>query len=244
MIISKEHMMSRLTSRIIKIIFHTICLVIIFGTAVLLLWRIFIMGVPSSMKALTVNERIVSAYGENGGTLTLFYQDQNTVTRADNNYGYFAAPYVTFIREADQLQVVFRYNNSTLKHLANDYSLPSVPDRNGDYYDVTVSVSTDLTPDIEDDNLGNDPQSVKQERYMPTSVTSEQNSLYNYRKYVFDGISIDDGTLAVYLDIYYNEDVDYSKEAYGTLCLYDYKTPTESRKLTSGDKKNIESFEK
>lgn len=236
--------MSRVTSRIIKIIFHFICLTVIFGTTALLIWRIFIMGVPSSMKRLAVNESVASAYSRCDKTLTLFYQDQNTVTRADNNYGYFGAPYVTFIREANQVQVVFRYNNSTLKHLAEDYSLSSVPDRNGDYYDVTISVSTDLTPDIEEDNFGNDPQSVKQVRYKPTSVTTERNSLYNYRKYVFDGVCVEDGTLAVYLDIYYNADIDYSKEAYGTLCLYDYKTPTEYRKLTSADIKNLENYAK
>lgn len=230
--------------RIFKFLFHATSILIVFGTIGIVLWRIFMLGTPNEMKDLIPNEILCAAYEESGGELTLYYQEQNTITRAEESYGYFGAPHVTFIKEADQLQVVFRYNLSTLKHLKEDYSLAQIPDREGDYFDVTVSVSTDLTPDVADDNSGNDPESVLQTRYYPTSCTTYQNSLYNYVKFVFDGICIEEDTLAVFLDVYYNEDIDYEKEPYGALCLYDFKSKNVERKLTAKDIKNIEGFSK
>ena len=230
------------TGKILKALFHITSLVIVFGTIGLVLWRIFMLGTPGEMKNVVPNERLCAAYEASGGELTLYYQDQNTITRAEDSYGYFGAPYVTFIKEADQLQVVFRYNLSTLKHLKEDYSLDWTPDRSGTYFDVTVSVSTDLTPDIAEDNSGNDPDAVLQTRYHPTSFTTYQNSLYNYVKFVFDDVCIEDDTLAVFLDVYYVDDIDYEKEPYGALCLYDYKSKNVDRELTSKDIEAIESF--
>lgn len=232
----------KIAGKIFKVLFHTLSIAIVFGTIGIVLWRIFMLGTPAEMKNIIPNERICSAYAENGEELTLYYQNQNSLTRAENNSGYFGAPHVTFIKEADQLQVVFRYNVSTLKHLKEDYLLAEIPDRNGNYFDVTVSVSTDLTPDNTEDNNGNDTAAVEQTRYYPTSCTTYQNSLYNYVKFVFDGICIEEDTLAVFLDVYYNEDIDYGKEPYGVLCLYDYKGEEIERNLTAQDRKNLESF--
>ena len=234
----------KIALKIFKVLFHTLCIIIVFGTIALAVWRIFMLETPSELKRIVPNEQVCEAYKENGNSLTLYYQDQSTLTRTEENSGYFGAINVTFIKEADQLQVVFRYNISTLKHLKEDYSLAEIPDRNGDYFDVTVSISSDLTPENEEDNFGNDPASVAQKRYYPTSYTTYQNSLYNYVKYVFDDICVDESTLAVYLDIYYNEDKDYSKDAYGTLCLYDYALENVERTLTDADKKLIEEFSK
>lgn len=234
----------KLAGKVFKALFHILSLIIIFGTVGIVLWRIFMLGTPNEMKKLVPNEQVCSAYLENGEQLTLYYQDQSSLTRAENNSGYFGALHVAFIKEADQLQVVFRYNISTLKHLKEDHSLPEIPDRNGEYFNVTVSVSTDMTPDNTEDNNGNDATAVAQTRYYPTSYTTYQNSLYNYVKYVFDDICVDESTLAVYLDVYYNEDIDYSKEPYGTLCLYDYKGQNIERKLTNEDRKILEGFSK
>ena len=234
----------KIAGKIFKILFHSLCIIIVFGTIGLAVWRIFMLETPNELKRIVPNEKLCEAYKENGNSLTLYYQEQGKLTTAEENRGYFGAIHVTFIKEADQLQVVFRYNISTLKHLKEDYSLAEIPDRNGEYFDVTVSVSSDLTPDNTKDNDGNDPASVAQKRYYPASYTTYQNSLYNYVKYVFDDVCVDESTLAVYLDIYYNEDKDYSKDAYGTLCLYDYALENVERTLTDADKKLIEEFSK
>lgn len=230
--------------KILKVLLHTVCILVVFGTFALAIWRISMLGTPNEIKGLVPNERLCEAYRENGNILTLYHQEQSSLTRAEHNAGYFGAIDVIFVKEAQQLQVVFRYNISTLKHLKEDHFLSEVPDRNGDYFNVTVSVSTDLTPENKEDNNGNDPSAVKQERYQPTSCTKYQNSIYNYEKLVFDGINVDDDTLAVYLDVYYEGALDYSKQAYGTLCLYDYSLKCVDRKLEKSEIYAIENFNK
>ena len=82
-------------------------------------------------------------------------------------------------------------------------------------------------------------------------VVLRQKSLYNYRKFVFDldecsedlSELLDSGTLlAVYADIYYVEDMDLEEEAYGTLCLYDYKTKIEDVELSTRERESIEAW--
>ena len=233
----------KIAGKILKWFFHALCLVVVFGTIGLSLWRIFMLGTPNEMKGVQPNETLRKAYWENGEKLTVFYQEQNSLTRAEENAGYFGAIEVCFIEEADQLQVVFRHNVSTLKHLKEDYSLAEVPSRSENHFDVTVVVGTDLTPDNKEDNNGNDPACVSMVRYYPSSCTEYQNSLYNYYKLTFDGVSIDDLTLVVYMDVYYKGDVNYDKKPYGTLCLYDYGLKRIERKLSDSNLSAIATFE-
>ena len=117
---------------------------------------------------------------------------------------------------------------------------------------LTVLLAIDLTPDDLSDNAGNDPASVRFVRvHAQDAPTTDQTTLYNYRRFVFDvGSSgedlaalIDSGLLlAVYADVYYIGDIDYDKDPYGVLCLYDYKTETEVVKLTRRDRKALERF--
>ena len=70
--------------------------------------------------------------------------------------------------------------------------------------------------------------------------------IYNFRRYVFDlddaGVDlaelIEDGAL-IYAQthIYYNEDIDYSKEAYGAIRIYDARVDKDEVKLSRADKK-------
>ena len=152
---------------------------------------------------------------------------------------------MTFIQEADQVQLLFRYNNATLRHLKEDYGLPENPDRHGDYFDVTLVVAYDLTPDVTEDNLKSDPESVRLVRYHATSSETAETLIYNYRRLTFDGIDMtvtENPVLAVYMDVYYKEDVDYEKDAYGTLCIYDYITQTDYAELSKKDREALESY--
>ncbi len=212
-----------------------------------LLWRIFSSSPPDSMETLSVNESIVEAY-ENDGELYIFRQEQNSITRAENNAGYFSVTRAVFLPEANQIQVVLRYNNSTIKHLAEDYGLESTPDRSEDLYDVNLFFSVDLTPENTDDNATVAEGATRTFRCKSRLVRSEEKNLYNYRMFVFDldecgedlSALLDSGLLlAVYADVYYVEDMDLNETAYGTLCLYDYITDIEELELSSEDKKAI-----
>ena len=87
--------------------------------------------VPSKIKTITPNEKLCEAYEENGGKLTAFYQDQTDYSREEKNYGYFANAGAVFIDEAEQLQFILRYNNSTLKYTTEDYTVYKVTDADG-----------------------------------------------------------------------------------------------------------------
>ena len=235
----------RLAGKIVKGLFYTV----IFSVIALLLWRVFSSGDPKSIEGLTVNESLVSAYEREGDELVLFRQILNKTTYGKDNYGYFTVTDCVFIPEANQIQLILRYNNATLRALAEDYHLEEAPDREKDLYDLTLVLATDLTPDVESDNAGNDPASVAFTRLSPVSVSADKKNLYNYRRFVFDlneaGLSLSELTgeggllLAAYADVYYVEDINYDEPAYGTLCVYDYLQPKNKASLTGADRRAL-----
>lgn len=236
--------------RIVGYVLKAICMVLIFGTIGILLWRVFSSGDPASMKRVMVNDELKAAYEEYGEDMTMYRLNMEETTSVVNkNYGYFSVTRALFIEEAQQVQVNFRYNNSTIRHLKEDYKLSEMPSRDDDLYDVTLVVAYDLTPEDTSDNLKSEEGSVELVRYYPTKCESDKKNVYNYRKFIFDGIDMNvspNSVLAVYVDIYYKGDVDYTKDSYGTLCVYDYITEAkygrEDFSFSAEDIKAIEAY--
>ncbi len=224
---------------ILSFVFKGLCSLLILAVVGIFVWRIFTSGTPSSMKKIIPNNAVCDTYRENG-SLRVFTQSQDNITRGENNSGYFSITDAKFYEDAEQVQVVFRYNNSTIEHLAEDYSLPSLPSRDSELYDVTLTIAYDLTPEDTSDNASNAPESVRFERIHASQSRSEAKNVYNFRKFVFDGVKIDSSVLAVYVDVYYNQDIDYDKEAYGTLIIYDYKAEKKYESLSGSDKDILE----
>ena len=219
-----------------------------------LLWRIFSSGDPSSMTTMQPNDKLYATYQKEGEQLQILHQQHDIIIREGPSKGYFAVTQSEFIPAADQLQITFRYNNSTLKYVAEDYGKEKPLERGRDWFDVTITVAYDLTPDNTADNDINDPESVRFERYQPTASVKDTKNLYNYERLTFDGIDIFDSfdaegnpvmradVLAVYVDVYFNEDVNYEKEPLGTLLIYLYGD--ERRVLVyTPDKKDIAALE-
>ena len=222
--------------------------------------------VPSAVKTITPNEILSEAYEENGGKLTMFYQDQTDYSREEKNYGYFANAGSVFIDEAEQLQFILRYNNSTLKYTSEDYSYYTVTDKDGNSEtfkkrDDALAAAKKIyssepekhveyyAPTLErDDNVfddGKTKDAVEYVRFFPTGdAISHKKTLYNYRKFIFDGIKVDESVLAVMIDIYYVGDIDYESEPMATLLLYfdEDKGSNIEYKLSSADKKAIEGY--
>lgn len=226
------------TPRIARRIIRSLFLLLILAVNVLLIWRMCSTGIPDGIRNLTLTPTLTEAYRESGKDLTFRYQEQNSITRAENNAGYFSVESAVFIPEAHQVQIVFRYNNSTLRHLMEDYGLEELPDKAETWFDVTVAATTDRTPDNREDNQ--DPEQLLLTRYHATSFTRETTTLYTYYRYVFDGVDVEPDTVGVFVDVYYKEDIDYERNAYGTLCIYDDESEWKSYRLTSADKKNLE----
>ena len=245
----REHTKEPLPIRIMKLTVKAVCLILIFGTIIFFIWRAFISTViPDEVDGLAVNEPVHAAWlaaTESGEELTYFTQVQSETTTAEHNYSYFTVKNVAFIEEANQIQLLFRYNNATIRSLVKDYNLPEVPDRTAELYEITLYVAYDLTPGNTTDNAGNDPESVKFVRYYPTAVESAQTLMYNYRRLTFDGVDMnvtENPVLAVYVDVYYKEDIDYEKDPYGTLCIYDYLTEREYSALGKDEIAALEDY--
>lgn len=229
--------------RIAGLIFKGICLLLIAAMLILLLFRIIdINNDPQKMNTVIANDRLVAAYNEKGAELDAFSQEHTIFTRGDNNYGYFAVTQSLIIRDIDQVQFVLRYNNSTLKYTKEDYKLDEVPSRDENVYDVTLTVMYDLTPENSEDNDGKTPEAVSHKRFFASDMVSAKKTLYNYRKFVFDDIKIDDSVIAVYADFYYVGDINYDEKPYGSLLVYHNEESEIKYKLTRDDIKAIENY--
>lgn len=235
--------------RIIKKTVKGIALTVVFGTIALLLARMFMSGDPSSMKALSVNDRLAEAYRRDGDLRAVAQVEQVITHEKDEdkgyNYGYFSVTDSVFFPTAEQVQIVFRYNDSTLRHLMEDYGLTETPDKNLDWYDVTMRVILDRTPENKKDNgetYWSDPDAVRVIRIQPTDVSSATKPLYSYRRFTFDGVpSIeDDNVLAVYIDVYYKNDIDYNKKPYGDMRIYTGGVDIHEYRLSGKDIKALE----
>ena len=236
----------KLMGCLIKLLFG----LLIFAVCGFLLWRIFSSNTPDALTDISVNDAIYEAYDEDG-ELYIFRQEQGTITRGARSPGYFSITNTVFIPEANQIQVVFRYNNSTIRNLTKDYELDAEPDRSEDLFDVNLFFSVDLTPDNTEDNAIISEEGTRTFRCASKLIASEEKSLYNYRKFVFNldacgedlAELLESGTLlAVYADVYYVEDMDLEEEAYGTLCLYDYKTKIEDVELSRSERESMEAW--
>jgi hypothetical protein len=230
--------------RIIK--FLLVCLVI--TVCVFMGWRLFSTGIPSDIKILIPNDELKALYSEQGNDMVVFEQKYDDITRANYNEGYFAVPEAVFIPDANQAQVVFRYNNSTIRRVAVDKGLESVPDREKDLFDVSLVLYIDLTPDNLDDNEDVNSEGLKKIRVRANSQKCERTTLYNFYRFSFDfdeaeeAVDIkqlmEDGTLiAVHTQFYYLEGLDYNEAPYGALNIYYHQRSNYDVKLSSKDKK-------
>ena len=212
-----------IVGRIIKALFYTLIALM----AALLIWRIyFSTNIPKNIDRIIVTDSLAEAYAEQGENLQLFTQDQATITRTDENYGYYSVEEFVIIPEAKQIQVVFRYNNSTIERIAEDYSLDEIPSRDQELFAISLTKTLDRTPDSTADNT--DTSALKKEVYYPSEIISDQTLLYNYRRVVFENVDITDAVgiffdirfMTNYADLAEGEYV-YDDPISGTLCIYD-----------------------
>lgn len=243
----------RILGKVLKYSFIGVILLI----NALVLWRMFSSGDPSDMQVIAGNEILADAYtrAEESGSLDGFalYQpehdditDEKATYDEDGNvidpgnYAYFGVTSSLVFPTAHQAQIVFRYNDSTLEHLAKDYALPAVPEKGGEYYDVTLRVLTDLTPEDKTDN--DKAEFLEVTRIKATAAKPAEKTLYTYRRMVFDSLPDIEGIVAIYVDIYYVDDVNYNDDAYGTLCIWHENAKTKTYELTRKDIAAIKEF--
>jgi len=233
----------RIIWRIIKIA----ATLLVAGVCIFMLWRVlFSRNIPNELDKMSVNEGVYAVYADNGD-IEYFRQDRLTMT----SDGYFGAPDCIFIPEANQIQLVVRYNNSTIRALAEKYAISPVPDRTAELFDMTLVIQTDATPENKDDNAGNVEGTVNYLRCKAVASEADERNLYNFRRLTFDlgecGIDLNEvienqTLLAIYADFYYVEDINYDERPYSTIFLYDYKRECKWDDLSSSEKKDFKAY--
>lgn len=193
-----------------KTFFYTLRMIAVLVVGILF-WRIFSSGDTELAKSFLWNESAISAYNENAEEFTAFYY------KRPDNYtkdGKFQASNVYFVPSTGQFQITVRYNNSTLKKLAEEYGLEKIP--SGEVFVFTLT-----------DNFGN--------VYTEYEIAEDSKNLYNYRRVVFDNVDMtakktveEDGKQVekvfeeLYINVYYIDKVQLSVP-YGKMTVYDTK---------------------
>lgn len=230
----------RIAGRVIKIA----SLGVVFGVIIFLLWRIFSAGTPGELKSLRVNDGVARAYEESDGQIYMFRQNLQKTTNAERNRGLFTVSDYVIIPKGNQIQVVYRYTNGVGESLVENRKLEKEPEKLEGLFSASILVMTDLTPDNDKDNAGDDKNAVSYTRVYASKTEHKRENLYNYYRCVYDftdsGVSLEGlpenkEILGIYFDIYYVGDLDENRqvktdaesgaelEAYGSLMLYEYK---------------------
>ena len=231
--------------------FLVICIVI--TVCALLIWRVSSTGMPDAIEGLAPNQKLKEAYSasqKKDKELYVFRQEFDTLSRGKTE-GYFAVPEVKFIPDANQAQIVFRYNNSTVRSLAKDYSLKTVPAREEELFDVSLLIYVGDKPKDTSSDISKDEASLQAIRLKPTKgATRENTTLYNFYRYTFDFENADtpidlneliksEKLIAIHVQVYYKGDLDYSNNPYGALCIYDYRHLPKTVELTDDEKEAL-----
>lgn len=224
-------------------VLRLIATLIVAAVCFFMLWRVFISSnPPADFKQLAPNAQLAEAYRAHGEELAMFTQEQGTVTRGAKNAGYFGYTMATFIPDAKQLQVVFRYNNSTLENVQKDFELEELPPKGELIFDVTLVTVFDTTPSDKSDNVDGS-QNLAKVRTAPTSFDIDTTLLYTYVRYTFDNVVMTEDAITAFLDVYYEADVNYDAEPLGSLRLYHVESKNLAVKLTGKEKKALDAYQ-
>ncbi len=212
---------------------------------VLMIWRIQVMEhLPAQMKTLTVTESTYAAYRDaqaRGETLELLTQGKiDPVSTNDQAYGYFWIADSVLIPQAEQLQLVIQYNNSTLEHLADDFGLEQIPSGDDEVLAIRLCVITDATPDDLSDQDEADAQ-LTQIILPSAEPTGTQRDVYHYRRYVFDAVPVDQTLIGLRVEFYYAGD-EQADEPLAELYVWYQGAESKSVKLSKKDIAALEDF--
>lgn len=218
-------------------ILRLLFVLLIIGVITLMLWRaVFSQNPPDGFDEIAPNDTLRAALAEHG-TLTVLTQDQVKYTEGEYNYGYFSLDFCYFFKEADQVQLLLFYNNSTLEHLAEDRKLESVPPRGEEVFAPRITQILDVTP-ADYVKAGKNDILTEERVIAPSKCEITTNSLYTFFRYTFDGVDSDTDTVVMYLDMYYGEGE--AEESYGTLRLFHRESESEERALSGAERDILE----
>ena len=194
-------------------------------------WRMVFSKRPAKeLRTLSDNAILSAAYEENGTITVMEQPEQVRYTEGEDNYADYHVGWCVFLEEADQVQLLFLYNNSTLRDVSEKLNISPALSRGEDVVGVELLVLVDVSPE------GHEGEPVIEERVVrATSCEMGANRLYTFSRYTFDGVDISDDVKVVYLDIYYE---DGERTELGTMRLYHAESEAAYRSL-SGKEETI-----
>ncbi len=202
-------------------------------------------SLPNELDDLVITEGMKNAYAQGGGD-NFIYQRKNLFNTDDKTYGLFAVPSYVIVKGADEIQVVFRYNVSTLEKVAEELELPSVPDRNTEgLFDLTLTLkhSVDDIVEVEEGQETVDydqPENHYMTLIKPDRVEHFKEGKHNYVRCIFKSVGFDENdTLGIFLNVYYRDNVNYEELPLGTVRLYHYTTTNKIYPLTKNDREAL-----
>lgn len=199
-------------SKIIKFIFKFIGTLIIVGTFVLLIGRMNLMKIPKAFTAVTLTDSIATTL--DNGTFDAVMQEPvepfNDNGKDENGVyqrGWYHVSNVAVSKSAGEVQLTVRYNSrSTVSTLMEKYSLTERP--SGELFVYVLS-----------DNDGN--------TYTDYVFAAKKRPLYEFRRVVFSGIDLTEAK-ALYLDVYWIDDVSKDGLMNANFTIYDTSFDSES----------------
>ena len=92
-------------------------LLIIFVYGLLFVRMCSVDDIPDEFKNIYVNDALIELYNSEGGEEKFIFQTLTKYNTDEKSYGYFSAASVMLAPEAGQVQVIIKYNISTLENL-------------------------------------------------------------------------------------------------------------------------------
>ena len=198
--------------KIAKITFKTVILAISFFIYAFFIFRLCsTQDAPKSVSSIVWNETTRAAYAADPEGFQILSQEPSTIITDD---GRFWISNVVYLPQAKQLQLTIKYNDSTLKYLKQ--ALANQQNHAQDDPAETVTVDVILLPDEAFDYSVLD---NSRNRYHEYTFTAAREQNYNYRRLVFENITIPEHA-AFYIDMYYVGAIDYSAIPYGSLLAW------------------------
>lgn len=154
-------------------------LTLIFLIIAFLVVRVVIASDESVLDDIIATDNLKEAY--EGADPKIFALTHNVPYQISEKDGYFSAYGLVYIPTANQLQIVIRYNNTVYKQIAKREAEKVEDDP---LYDpIIVSEGEEFLFVLRNDKTG--------EEILPTVVESAEKWMYQYRRLVFDGVTLD-----------------------------------------------------
>ena len=208
--------------RVVGKIFKYAFILLIISVFLLFFARCALMEFPKRAGELFPSDGMKQAYAAGG--ISVFTQEE--IDERITSDGHFTTYAMRYVPATGELIITVRYNDGTLKDLAEKYEFdPAKLDVNAEYFDYSL-LHTDGS------------------RIAPDAVESFRQWRYSYRRLRFSGIDLSDSELReLALEIYYNGsaggkddlDEDGEKKSFGTCFAYHCEWELKEYELTPSD---------